>query len=325
MNFAELETKITKLQNKYGKSPSLELKAALDQARVNFNNYKRQLKSRVAELEKTNTSYLIAYRSTKNYYKFIDNSALFYAFDISNRIGRRFTLNNDTDSYARSEVGVISIKALDRLESQLNDVKIFRNKTKSTDEIIHFEIPKPYKFEQIQNFHTRAKEDLTRSIQVIVPKNPIPELFTTIRDLNERIYHTFKRISEPLAREAYVIPILKTAKEILTSYTNYASASESISYVSPTTKAGRPAKTKYTPTTPQAHNLFNLLQNNRSVRDGISHLALLRLVDPVLLDQILDLSTNIERMTRAEYKRQLEKDAKKSYSEHTPGSDPCQK
>lgn len=310
LDLHQLEAELKKIQQE---PPSTANKAAARAARQALRQRQRIIKAKVMEFEQANDHHLLVFDSTDNFSKIAGHSVLFYTLTIADRLHRRYSVKNDTDDYSRSEDGVVSIRAIEQLELQLAEINIFPDRSLSTEELHFYKLPKVYNDEQIAKLRDRSHQDVERITSIILPASPIPELYTLILEMNRLVYHNCKRISDTLARETLVRPIIMDANEMLVSYLNFANAKPSSGIVHQTTNStysstGQNSK----PQSTQAQNLLNLLLYTRNLRNNMANIENLRLIHHRELCDILERLVEIERVTAREYAKQRRKDQQKA-------------
>ncbi len=310
LDLHQLEAELKKIQQE---PPSTASKAAARAARQALRQRQRIIKAKVMEFEQANDHHLLVFDSTDNFSKIAGHSVLFYTLTIADRLHRRYSVKNDTDDYSRSEDGVVSIRAIEQLELQLAEINIFPDRSLSTEELHFYKLPKVYNDEQIAKLRDRSHQDVERITSIILPASPIPELYTLILEMNRLVYHNCKRISDTLARETLVRPIIMDANEMLVSYLNFANAKPSSGIVHQTTNStysstGQNSK----PQSTQAQNLLNLLLYTRNLRNNMANIENLRLIHHRELCDILERLVEIERVTAREYAKQRRKDQQKA-------------
>ena len=310
LDLHQLEDALKELQQE---PPTGASKAAMRAIRQALHQRQRVIKAQVMEFEQTNDHHLLVFDSTDNFAKIAGHSVLFYTLTIADRLHRRYSVKNDTDDYSRSDDGVVSVRSLEQLELQLAEINIFPDRQLSTDELHFYKLAKVYSEEQIAKLRDRSHQDVERITSIILPLSPIPELYTLILEMNRLLYHNCKRISDLLAREALLPPMITDANEILVSYLNFANAKPTsgivrqplnCTYIS-TGQTSNPGST-------QAQNLLNILLYARNLRNNLANIENLRLIHHRELCDILERIAEIERITAREYSKQRRKDQQKA-------------
>lgn len=302
LDLHQLETLIKELQQT---APGPNIKQSLRAARQSLRMRQREIKARAMEFEQTNDHHILLFDSTENFSKLAGHSVLFYALTIADRIHRRYSIKNDTDGYSKSDDGIISIRARTQLEAQLAAINIFPDPELNTTELHFYKLPRVYNDEQIAKLRDKSRQDLERITSIIVPKSPVPLLYNLILELNRLVYYNCKRISDSLARETLVPPLILDANELLVSYLNFANArpSSGIAHrLTSTVTSGDQPKSL------QAQNLYNMLICTRNLRNNFANIENLRLIHHRELCDILEKLVEIERATAHEYTKQIRQD-----------------
>lgn len=311
LDLHQLETNIRELQQL---PPTSEIKSKLRTLRQAVRQRQHVIKAQVMAFEQTNDHHLLVFDSTDNFSKIAGHSVLFYAFTIADRIHRRYSVKNDTDGYSRSEEGIVSVRAIDQLATQLTEINIFPDPDLSTTELHFYKLPRIYSDEQIAKLRDRSKQDAERISSIISPLSPVPELYTLLLEFNRLLYYNCKRISDTLARETLIRQMIFQANELIVSYLNFANAKGTAGIVHrqnpqdiyiTASHATKPQST-------QAQNLFNLLLDARALRNNLANIENLKLIHHRELCEILEKLVEIERITGREYAKQLRKDQGRS-------------
>ena len=155
---------------------------------------KQQIKEKVMAMEQENYDKLLLYRSDNTYHKIVGHSALIYAGYVAKRIGRRYNLRLDTDHYAKSEDGVISIVLNDELVRKFLAIGIKQDKKNEDKDIAVFKLPQAFKEKDIAQFRELLKQDERKINAVVLPKSPIPTLYVYLDDILVMVYHNAKNM-----------------------------------------------------------------------------------------------------------------------------------
>lgn len=197
--------------------------AKIKQLTQKIKHQKELNKLTTAKLEIGNLSHLIFFDSTGGYTKLTDNSAIIYAGNIAKRIGRRVNLRQDTDNYAKSTLGIVSVRLNEELIQKLAAIGIKPDKNLSTTHIHAFKLDKPIEETFLQTLQDNIKQDLERVNKIIMPHDPIPTLFIYLKELLEITYYNTKTMPD-FARHLYGEEIATTANTMLKTYLQYADA-----------------------------------------------------------------------------------------------------
>jgi len=288
-------------------APSTESKHTARVIRQALRGRQRQIKAQVMEFEQTNDHHLLIFDSTENFSKLAGHSVLFYTMTIADRIHRRFSVKNDTDNYSPSNDGVVSVRSLGQLETQLAEINIFPDRERSTTELHFYKLPKVYTEEQIAKLRDRSHRDIERITSTIIPRSPLPELYNLILELNREIYFNCKRISDNLARDTLAKPLIVEANEILVGYLNYANAKASNGIIHPPLKQLLSSTNHAATDSIPAQNLLGIMISARNLRNNLANMENLRLIHHRDLCDILEHLVHIEHITAREYNKQRPK------------------
>lgn len=318
--------------NLRGQEQTLEVRRQVRAASQALRQRQRDLKAIAMDFEQTNNHHLLIFDSTHGFAKMVGNSVLFYSMTVANRLHRRFKVQQDTDNYSKSAEGVIALRSLEGLEEQLAQINIFPDETLSTTELHYYKLPKVYTDEQLAELHDKSKQDLERIMEIIMPQSPLPLLYREILEVNRLIYYNCKNITEWLARESLVKPLMKQANRLLENYLNFAGIRQRATQAqrelecavakvdgdlqdAGMSRVGRRARGESGGSgvvgkiKPQelaaAQDLFNILLNVRQLKNHIANMENLRLIHHKQMGQILEKLVMIERMTEREYGKRI--------------------
>ncbi|MBQ2659967.1 hypothetical protein IJF86_00875 [Candidatus Saccharibacteria bacterium] len=160
------------------------------------NQTKITTKLKVMEMEEKNLSRLIIFDSTNGFAKIAGHSAIFYAGNIAKRIGRRCLLRPDSDHYAKSEDGVVSVKYNTDLVERLEAIEIMLDDKESSEHIHIFRFKVPFSEQDLEFYRRQLLEDSRKIEKTLLVQSPIPTLYADIRDLNEIIYRNSEQMPE---------------------------------------------------------------------------------------------------------------------------------
>lgn len=301
LDIHQLEAILSDIQKS---TPSAESKHTARVIRQSLSQRQRFIKAQVMEFEQTNDHHLLIFDSTESFSKLAGHSVLFYTMTIADRIHRRFSVKNDTDNYSPSNDGVVSIRSLDQLETQLAEINVFPDRERSTTELHFYKLPKIYTEEQIEKLRDRSHRDVERITSTIIPKSPLPELYNLILELNRQLYYNCKRVSDSLARDTLVKPLIVEANELLVGYLNFANTKATSGIIHPPLQHLLAATNAVKPHTIQAQNLLGIMIGARNLRNNLANMENLRLIHHRDLCNILENLVHIEHITAREYNKQ---------------------
>lgn len=292
LNIHELEEILGKLKER---PASKDRDQELTRVRQTLRHHQRQLKAKVMEFEQSNNHYLLVFDSTDGFSKIAGRSVLFYSMTIADRIHRRFNVKSDSDHYSRSDEGIIALRHLDDLISQLAGINIFPDHQLSTAELHFFKLTKVYTDEQIDKLRDRSKQDIERITSIVLPRSPMPLLHDAIMRVNFMIYHGFKRIPDAFARDAIGQMMMQDAHQLTLTYLEYASSRN----------------------THPADSLFKLITTARRLKSSMANVQNLRLIHHREICHILEALVDIDRLASKAYRAER----RRENTQQTPAVD----
>lgn len=299
LDLHQLETILHNLQKS---PPSPQTKHTARVVRQALRLRQHQLKATVMEFEMTNSHYLLVYDSTENFSKIAGHSVLFYTLTIADRIHRRYSIKNDTDNYSFSYDGIVSIRSVAQLAAQLAEINIYPDRQRSTTELHFFKLPKVYTDTQIEKLRDRSHRDAAYITSTILPDSPLPELHYLILELNRELYYNCRRISDHLALDALVKPLITEANEILVAYLNFANAKSSHGLIHHSIQIQLSTAEHESPQTVKSKNLLGILISTRNLRNNLANIENLRLLHHRDLCSIIRHLVEIEQITAHAYR-----------------------
>ena len=172
------------------------LKSALNKTYIDY-------KGKVMEFEKGNKSHLVFLRSTHGFYKLMENSLYFYAYDIAPKLELDVKVFADNDYEIKAESGITSVMGVEGVKKKLAKLKIKPLKTKdNTGNIVIFKIPWEYTKKEIEKFKEENANGTRKYNQVIVAHDTIPTLYLNLSTMMKDCYENIRRL-EPVAREGF--------------------------------------------------------------------------------------------------------------------------
>lgn len=214
----ELEQELHILEQQKSTKAILE---KITQIKSKIKHQKELNKLTAAKLEIGNLTHLIFFDSTGGYAKLTDNSAIIYSGSIAKRLGRRVNLRQDTDNYAKSTFGVVSIRLNDSLIQKLSAINIKLDQKLSTPHIHAYKMGEPISKTHLQTLQDNLKQDAARTNKIIMPHDPIPTLFIYLKELTEICYYNTKNMPD-YARHIYGEELATTINLMLKAYLRYA-------------------------------------------------------------------------------------------------------
>lgn len=184
-----------------------------------FSKTYSSAKERVMEFEKDNRSYLVLLRSTNGFYKMFEHSALFYVQDLAPKLNLAANLQLDTDFAVKSELGFVPIREPKKLIKPLSKLKITQAPVKDeSGNFLLFKLPWEFDDKQITKMIDAGQLRLQHFNHLVMVDNVIPVLFLRLEELHLALYQNVRRMSGPMEREAYGLPLLTLATELQCLY-----------------------------------------------------------------------------------------------------------
>lgn len=236
-SIAKLEASIAELDAQAATKPTKTITNKITSLKAEINRKKKDNKAAALPLESDNTSRLFFVESTQGWYKLTGRSALYFHFDVAPRLKRptRYNLVADSDSYANSSTGVISVRLTDEFIAELAELEIIPtdlpdNVNPSADGggIIAYKLPWSYNATEIDRLLDRLNEDNECLNALIVPKNLIPELYDLLRELSTVIYHNCRTFPDPFARDTIGKDLMEKAGNTLQRYLEVANGANDL-------------------------------------------------------------------------------------------------
>ena len=153
--------------------------------RAIYNEVKRKVKF----LEKNNTSKIYVFRDWRiPWFKAGGNSALFYAFDIAGRAGKRnVNVNVDRDGHAVFKDGVVSFNQTEHLFNYMEKAGLKEPKVIENGWILVFDTEHTYSKDEIKDLR-RASLRRRRDVNnIVLTENVYPHVYNNLLTLIKRV------------------------------------------------------------------------------------------------------------------------------------------
>lgn len=179
-----------------------------NRGRAEIRKLKRQIsdiyitsKKSVLDFEKKNYKYLVFLQSTNGFHKLIENSALFFACDIADRLNLTANMQTDGDFDAKSEVGIVSVR-LDNIKKRLESAGIKPVEMgEQIAEVVFYELPEAYTPKQVEDLRNHTKLYLEQFNQIVLPTVIFPALYAQLNEALLAVYHTCRKMTDTFARD----------------------------------------------------------------------------------------------------------------------------
>ena len=211
-SISDLEQQLTKYRTKKPKT-KLE-KSEHQKLKSNLTKLYNDNKKFITEFEKTNYQYLALMKSTNNFYKFFDHSALFYAHHIAPKLNLTAHLRPDGDFAHKSAIGFVSIREPAKITEALKTLNIKPLKTRDqTGNFLLFKLPWTFTEDQLTEMIEANHFKMQNFNHIVMVDNIIPVLFLQLEELLKAIYENVRGMGGPVERETFGYELIKsTAK-----------------------------------------------------------------------------------------------------------------
>ena len=156
-----------------------------------------RVKSEVKELEQSNFSELLLFRSGGDWFKMGGNSLLIYYFDIAKKIlDLKPTIQPDTD-YSKTifEDGILSFRGIDGIRERLKKAEVLKE-VKSEKTIVRFRLNFSVRKEEIEELKERLREERETAMAVLRPMVILyPVVYREIRHVQKRVFEVVRKMS----------------------------------------------------------------------------------------------------------------------------------
>ena len=151
-----------------------------------------QIKKTARELEKGNNSRIImfpSYTKKKNdvdWHKMGDFSALYYAYRIATRLGRKARIMKDNDKFSKMH-SVVSVCSMERLVGQMMLLNEIGGYEKTLDGIHIFHLKQPLSDEEVAVLRNTEQRRLDAMHNVLRPKQADPAVYQAILMVDRQV------------------------------------------------------------------------------------------------------------------------------------------
>ncbi len=164
----------------------------------------KEVKQKVRVMEQNNSSQLIVFRDYRMpWFKAGGNSAVFYAFDIAGRMGKRnVNLNVDKDGYATFHDGVVSFHGTRNLIENMRKAGYKDPKIINDGWILVFNLEHDYDKAELKAMKKASKEREKKFNELVLPENEYPQVYYDILTVMKRIPPNIFKLN-PNQRQAF--------------------------------------------------------------------------------------------------------------------------
>lgn len=187
----------------------------------NLNKLYNDNKKFILDFEKTNYEYLAFMRSTNDFYKLFDHSALFYAHNIAPRLNLSATLRVDGDFTHKSSIGFVSVRNPEQIAAALETINIKQLETRDqTGNFLLFKLPWRFTDEQVTELIDANRFKLQQLNHIVMVDNTIPVLFVQLEELLKAIYENVRGMGGPVERETFGYELINRTATMNRLYLN---------------------------------------------------------------------------------------------------------
>lgn len=216
-SIAELEKQLEEMRQKGLKNKAA--KAEHRRIKSELNKLYADNKNKIMQFEEKNYGYLGLIRSTNNFYKMFEHSALFFVYNIAPKLNIAANLKTDGDYTAKSDVGAVSINNVDKLTKALATMKIEKVETKDkTGDFVLYKLPWSFTEKQLKKLVGDNELKMSKFNHVVLVDNCIPVLFVQLEELAKAMYENVRGMSGPVEREIYGYDMAKVTARMVRTY-----------------------------------------------------------------------------------------------------------
>lgn len=158
----------------------------------------RKIKSQVREMEKTNQQRVIIFPSLTNgagWYKAIEFSALYYAYRLADRMGRRARVLKDSDHFSKAQftVSIANIENFIEQFKRLEDPEL-----EITENGVYiFTLKKPLSDDEVGRLRMTEETRREKMHNVLRPREMDPATFNAIMMIDRQLIPRIKKLQPP--------------------------------------------------------------------------------------------------------------------------------
>lgn len=183
----------------------------------------KEVKQKVKIMEQNNSARLIVFRDYRMpWFKAGGNSAIFYAFDLAGRMGKKnVNVNADKDGYATFHDGVVSFHGTKNLIENMRKAGYNDPKVINDGWILVFDLEKDYSKADIKAMKKVGKERERKFNELVLPENEYPKVYYDILTVIKRIPPNIFKLN-PNQRQAFSQATMLKLVDLHNAYLNLA-------------------------------------------------------------------------------------------------------
>ena len=208
------EEEKAEIERKRPDDKAAEMRAIKEEEREKY----RAVKSRVKDLEVGNQSRLFAFPSVGDdgWYKMMDFSALFYAYRLADRMGRKARVARDSDRFLKAKF-IISLRDIEKFAKQIVDYEKGTTVEVAGDGVYIFTLPRPISDDEYAALRRTEETRRERMHNVLKPKEMDPAVFSALLMVERQLLPRIKKL-EKCYYDAVGKTMANDIHEILTVY-----------------------------------------------------------------------------------------------------------
>lgn len=183
----------------------------------------KEIKEKVKRMEKANTSKMIVFRDYRvPWFKAGGNSAVFYAFDVAGRMGKRqVNLNADKDGHATFHDGIVSFHGTTNLLENMKKAGYEKPRVINNGWILVFDLKHSYDKAELKAMKKASRERKRKLNELVLPENNYPQVYNDILALMKRIPPNIFKLNAN-QRQAFSQPTMEKLLELHSIYLDLA-------------------------------------------------------------------------------------------------------
>lgn len=189
---------------------------------VAFKKELKRIKHLVLDMEAKNRDRVIFYKSSEDgkFYKALDTSALYYAYRLADRMGRKCNIMIDTDRFCKAQF-VASVAGIDKFVQQYKELEGLEPEI-TIDGVYIFPLKEPITDEDLRMLRQTEKTRLEKMHGLLKPKKMAPAVYQQILMLIRRLApRSVKLKNDTVSYKIFGDEMLKNMKNILAIYAKY--------------------------------------------------------------------------------------------------------
>lgn len=215
-----LPAKIKTLQEaQKSKNPKIPVENNPSEAKAEVRAKYRAIKRQVKEMEIGNLDRMIIFPSLINgscWYKLIEFSALYYAYRLAPRMGRKARVLKDSDRFSKAQF-VTSLTNIESFIEQVKDYEPNMQMDVTKDGVYIFTLPRPYTEDEYAALRRTEETRRERLHNILKPKAMDPAIFNALLMVERQLLPRIKKL-ERCYYDAIGLDMAHNVHNILTFY-----------------------------------------------------------------------------------------------------------